>query len=63
MWVPERPKGMHRATYERHVERFLRLEQEADAEVGRWLARRFPGAAGRAELKALGIDFEEPEQG
>ena len=62
MWVPERPKGMHHATYERHVEAFWRLEEAADIEFARWVLRRFPGAAARAELRALGVDFEEPEQ-
>ena len=63
MWLPDRPKGMRRATYERHVETFCRLEEESDVELGRWLARRFPGAAGLAELRALSVGFEEPEQG
>ena len=51
-WIPDRPRGMHRTTYRKHLKRFLRYRQRHEA---RTLAdlMRIIGSAGRAEVYGL----------
>lgn len=46
-WLPERPKGMWRRTYDREIEEILKAEELADAHFMAWFSRRFPGQAER----------------
>ena len=40
-WLPERPKGMWRRTYEREIDAILDAEEKADRFFAMWVFRRF----------------------
>ena len=51
-WIPDRPRYMHRATYRKHLSRFLRYRQRHEARTLADLLRII-GPKGRAEIAEL----------
>ena len=59
--LPTRPKGMHRATYERRIAAILAFEKAGWAEFAPQLVRRYPNQNMRQQLQSCGIEWEDDE--